>query len=175
MTQVTTLGRGSLGQPRWTNHYESNSPRGSADACRGNPRKVAFGFLYTYACLISSESDFFMANENRLLPRWANDAIIEWADCKALARELLRMHKRDPDVVHPRFIRAELRLSRINTIHRFTRLPPFDPYLRGWRNYGSLFRDNLAWMAAATIFIALVLTAMQVGHATERLQGNADF
>lgn len=140
----------------------------------GGTRKVAFGFLYTYACLISSESDFFMANENRLLPRRANDATIEWADWKALARELLRMHKRDPDVVHPRFLRAELRLSRINIIHRFTRLPSFDPYLRGWRNYGSLFRDNLAWMATATI-IALVLTAMQVGLATERLQGNADF
>lgn len=145
-----------------------------ADACRGGgPRKVALGFLYTYVCLISSESDFFVANENRLLPRRSNDATIEWADWKALARELLEAH--DPGHVHPRFHHAELRLSRINTIHRFTRLPPFDPYIRGWRNYGSLFRDNLAWMAAATIFIALVLTAMQVGLATERLQGNADF
>ncbi|KAM7209827.1 hypothetical protein V8F06_014790 [Rhypophila decipiens] len=30
-------------------------------------------------------------------------------------------------------------------------------------------------MAAATVFVALVLTAMQVGLATERLQGNAAF
>ncbi|KAK3320046.1 hypothetical protein B0T19DRAFT_451394 [Cercophora scortea] len=100
----------------------------NACACRGNPRKVALGFLYTYACQ-----------------------------------------------VHPRFHRAELPLSRVNTIHRFTRLPPFNPYLRSRRNYGSLFRDNLAWIAAATVFIALLLTAMQVGLATERLQGNADF
>lgn len=71
--------------------------------------------------------------------------------------------------------RCLLRLSRINIIHRFARLPSFDPHLRGWRNYGSLFRDNLAWMATATIFTALVLAAMQVGLATERLQGNADF
>lgn len=144
------------------------------DACRGGaPRKVASGFLYTYACLISSESDFFVANENHLLPRRANDATIEWADWKALARELLEAH--DPGHVHPRFHHAELRLSRINIIHYFTRLPPFDPYIRGWRNYSSLFRDNLAWTVVATIFIALVLTAMQVGLATERLQGNAGF
>lgn len=144
-----------------------------ADACQGNPRKVALGFLYTYACLLSSESDFHIANEKRLLPRKADDTTIKWTDWKNLARELLEAHH--PDQVHPRFLRAELRLSRINTIHRFTRLPPFDPYLRGWRNYGSLLRDNLAWMAAAIVFVALVLTAMQVGLATERLQRDAAF
>jgi hypothetical protein len=61
------------------------------------------------------------------------------------------------------------------SLTKSTRFPPFDPYLRGWRDYSSLFRDNLAWMAAATVFIALVLTAMQVGLATERLQGDAAF
>jgi len=146
-----------------------------ADTCPGIARKVALGFLYTYACLISSESDFHIANEARLLPRNDDDTLIKWADWKILARELLRVHERDPDVVHPRFLRAELRLSRINIIYRFTRLPPFHPYLRGWHNYGSLFRDNLAWMAAAAVFVVLVLTAMQVGLATERLQGNATF
>jgi hypothetical protein len=143
--------------------------------CRSNARKVALGFLYTYACLISSESDFHVANEKRLLPRKENDNPIEWADWKLLVRELLRAHERDPDIMHPRFLHAELRLSRINTIHRFTRLPRFDPYLRSRHNYGSFFGDNLAWMAAATIFIALVLTAMQVGLATERLQDDVAF
>ncbi|CAP71858.1 uncharacterized protein PODANS_6_7960 [Podospora anserina S mat+] len=112
-----------------------------ADTCRGIARKVALGFLYTYA----------------------------------LAREVLQVHERDPDVVHPRFLRAELRLSRINTIHRFTRLPPFHPYVRDWHNYSSLFHDNLAWMATAAVFLALVLTAMQVGLATERLQQDTTF
>ncbi|KAK4149430.1 hypothetical protein C8A00DRAFT_46965 [Chaetomidium leptoderma] len=130
-----------------------------ANACRGVPRRVALGFLYTYACLISSETDFHIANEKRLLP----------------PRELLRMHENDPGAVHPRFLRAELRLSRINTISRFTSLPLFNPYVRGRHNYGSLFRDNLAWMATTTVFVAVVLTAMQVGLATERLQRDATF
>ncbi len=136
-----------------------------ADTCRGNPWKVALGFLYTYACLISSESDFHVANEKRLLPCKDKDTPIEWAVWKTLARELLRRHERDPDVVHPRFLRAELHLSRINTINRFICLPLFNPYLRSWHNYGSFFRDHLAWMAVATVFVALVLTAMQVGLA----------
>lgn len=141
--------------------------------CKKRPREVALGFLYTYACIICSESDFFVANEKRLLPRGTTDAKIEWGKWKQLAREILEKH--DPNKVHPRFLRSELRLSRLNTINRFTRLPPFNPYLRGWRSYGDLFRDNLSWMATGTVFVALVLTAMQVGLATERLQGNSGF
>lgn len=141
--------------------------------CKANLRKVALGFLYTYACLISSETDFFLANEKRLLPRKPQDTIIDWEEWKIVAREILNGH--DPENVHPRFLRAELRLSRINTINRFTCLPPFQSYLRGWNNYRSFYRDNLAWMAAAAVFVALVLSAMQVGLATERLQLDAKF
>jgi len=143
--------------------------------CRGIERKVALGFLYTYVCLISSETDFHIANETRLLPRNQDDSPIKWTDWKAFARELVEMHDRNPDMVHPRFLRAELRLSRIDAIHRLTRLPPFRPYIRGWRSYSTLFRDNLAWMATAAVFLALVLTAMQVGLATQRLQNNITF
>lgn len=141
--------------------------------CRADPRKVALGFLYTYACLISSETDFFLANEKRLLPRRLGDATIEWKQWKKFARELLARH--EPDKVHPRFLRAELRLSRINNITRFTRFPPFHSYIRGWNNYGGFSRDFFSWTTTAIVFVALVLTAMQVGLATERLQSNAGF
>ncbi|KAI1456640.1 hypothetical protein F4805DRAFT_431915 [Annulohypoxylon moriforme] len=140
--------------------------------CDGKWR-VASGFLYSYLCLISSETDFLLANEKFLLPRYADGRTMEWEKWKKLSRELLEKH--DPEKIHPRFLRAELRLSRLNTIHRFTRWPPFNPYLRGWRTYGSLFRHNLSWMAAATVFIALVLTAMQVGLATNRLKDDVGF
>lgn len=141
--------------------------------CREDLRKVAGGFLYTYACLISSETDFYIAQEKRLLPRTANNSTIEWSAWKSIARSILNEH--EPENVHPRFLRAELRLSRINTINRFTRFPPLQSYHRGWNNYSSFYRDNLAWMAAATVFVAVVLAAMQVGLATERLQHDAHF
>ncbi|KAH8902933.1 hypothetical protein BR93DRAFT_987608, partial [Coniochaeta sp. PMI_546] len=146
-----------------------------ADTCQAIPRKVALGFLYTYSCLIASETDFHIANEKRLLPRKEDDTPIDWADWKSLARELLRLHEHSPHTIHPRFLRAELRLCRINTIHRLTRFPHFDPYISGRQNYTSFFRDNLAWMAVGAVFVALVLTAMQVGLATERLAADATF
>ena len=45
--------------------------------CRAITRKVVLGFLYTYACLISSESDFHIASETRLLPRKEDGSLIE--------------------------------------------------------------------------------------------------
>ncbi|KAK0630721.1 hypothetical protein B0T17DRAFT_616338 [Bombardia bombarda] len=101
-------------------------------ACQGTPRKVALGFLYTYASPISSEADFHIANDKRLLPSRKDGTPIHWTDWKI-------------------------------------------SYLRAHRNYGSLFRDNIAWVTASTVYVALVLTAMQVGLATEQLQGNTTF
>ena len=45
----------------------------------------------------------------------------------------------------------------------------------GYRNYGSFVERNLAWLASATIYTVLVLTAMQVGLATDRLGGSVAF
>lgn len=136
-------------------------------------RKIARGFLYTYSCLVSSETDFFLANEHRLLPRGSNDKEIPWKTWQILAREILDGCKRNQ--LHPRFQRGELRLSRLNMIHRLTRTPLLRPYIRSWRNYGSLLYGNVTWMVTATVFIALILTAMQVGLATHRLQEDSTF
>lgn len=92
---------------------------------------------------------------------------------RRLAWEILASH--DRDMVHRRFRGAELRLSRLNIIHGFTQLPPFDRYLRTWRNYGSLFRDKLTWLATTTVFVAPALTAMQVGVATDQLMQDLNF
>ena len=114
-----------------------------------------------------------IAVDKHLMPQRSDGSIPRWEDWKKLVSEIL------PHInqcnIHPRFHRAELRLARLDTIHRFTQLPPFGPYMRGRRTYGSLFRDNLAWLATATVFIALVLTAMQVGLATDQLKENKSF
>ncbi|KAM6484171.1 hypothetical protein HDV62DRAFT_314707 [Trichoderma sp. SZMC 28011] len=138
-----------------------------------NERKVALGFLYTYACLISSDSDFHLAIEKRLLPTDPNQRPLSWRTWKIIARSILRNH--DPAQMHPRFIHGELRLSRINTINRVFNLSPFEAYFNSWNDYSSFFRDNLSWIAASTVWLVLVLTAMQVGLAAEPLQNNAEF
>lgn len=160
----------------WQNNlecpYGCMCPDPPAASCRANLRKVALGFLYTYVCLISSETDFFLAREKRLLPRRAMDSTVEWAEWKTMARELLREHS--PESVHPRFLRAELRLSWIDWINRFTRFPSSE-YIDGYNNYTSFYRENFRVMTALTVFLALVLSAMQVGLSTEVLQDSATF
>jgi hypothetical protein len=154
------------GSPRTTNSTEPLCDRRRLRSC-------AMGFLYTYACLISYESDFRIANENNLLPCRSNGSTFSWEDWKKFVSEILAHYNKDD--IHPRFHRAELRLARLNTIHRFTQLPLLEPYFRDWRNFGSVFRDNLTWLASATVFVALVLTAMQVGLATDQLKGSKSF
>ncbi|KAI0188279.1 hypothetical protein EV127DRAFT_342977, partial [Xylaria flabelliformis] len=121
----------------------------------------ALGFAYTYVCLISRESDFAIAKEKHLLPL-----------ARVLASRTLRVRFKK---VHWRFQRGELRLSRLNFFSRFTQFPPFTSYIRGWRTYGSLVRDNVTWFATAAVFVALVLTALQVGLATDQLKDNDAF
>ena len=54
-------------------------------------------------------------------------------------------------------------------------MTPLRGYVTRWNQYGSFFRDNLAWLASSTVYIAVVLTAMQVGLATQTLQESAAF
>lgn len=131
----------------------------------------AMGFLNSYIHLISYQSDFRIAKDNHLLPEELNDTI--WKDWRKFASEVFS--HRDRKTVHPRFLRAELRLSRLNTLHCLTQMPPFEPYLRHHWDYSSLYRENITLLATATIFVALILTAMQVGLATDRLSQSPSF
>ncbi|RFU79545.1 subtilisin-like serine protease [Trichoderma arundinaceum] len=143
-------------------------------ACnKSHERRIARGFLYTYVCLISSDSDFQIATEKHLLPRGPGQKPMSWQTWKTLARSIIRNH--DPNQMHPRFRHGELRLSRINAINRFIHLSPFEAYFNSWNDYSSFFRDNLHWIAASTVWLVLVLTAMQVGLAAEPLQDNERF
>ncbi|KJZ71093.1 hypothetical protein HIM_09512 [Hirsutella minnesotensis 3608] len=76
--------------------------------------------------------------------------------------------------VDPRFQYGELRLSRLNKIYAFTQTP-LRGYVRRWNQYGTFFHDNFAWLASASLYIVIVLTAMQVGLATQSLGRNDAF
>ena len=96
--------------------------------------------------------------------------VLKRVDCQTLAN------------INIRYRRGELRISRINWIYRLcsrTRNPTtfFRGFLYGYRDYGSFVERNLAWLASATatIYTVLVLTAMQVGLATDRLGHSVAF
>lgn len=136
---------------------------------RRRMRGVALGFLLSYAGLVRYESDLQIAHEKHLLPDF-----VDWVVWRRLVKELLLESRKNRDDVDERFQFGELRLSRLNKIYFFRFLA-----LRGYRfelaTYGVYFQRNLAPIASFIVYIAVVLTAMQVGLATERLASNKAF
>ncbi|KAF5691292.1 hypothetical protein FGLOB1_14598 [Fusarium globosum] len=128
--------------------------------------KSAFGFMLSYAALIQYESDFFIAKEKHLIPE--NLTWESWVD---LVNQLLNSEV--DSRVNIRYGYGELRLSRLNKI--LWMYGYFRGYSFRYQTYGELLTANLALIAAATVYIALVLTAMQVGLATPQLADNDTF
>ncbi|KAH7215367.1 hypothetical protein DER44DRAFT_158222 [Fusarium oxysporum] len=142
--------------------------RGPPQKCeRRRLRERALGFLFSYAALISHESDFRIAVEKHLLP-----PEVRWPAWRTFVEQLDTEHIY-PDI-DPRFYHGELRLSRLNNIYRLWQTP-LRGYMPHWNQYGSFFRDNFAWLAGTTVYIAVVLAAMQVGLATETLKDDDAF
>ncbi|KJZ68076.1 hypothetical protein HIM_12532 [Hirsutella minnesotensis 3608] len=134
--------------------------------CQGLRRR-ALGFLFSYAALISHESDFCVAQDKHLLP-----PEVSWPAWRIFVEQLDTEHVYAR--VDPRFQYGELRLSRLNKIYAFTQTP-LRGYVRRWNQYGTFFHDNFAWLASASLYIVIVLTAMQVGLATQSLGRNDAF
>lgn len=137
-------------------------------------RRIAHGFLFSYAALIAYESDLLIAKSLGLVP-----SHIEWPTWQVLVAHILRGDGQNTifQLADERFVYGELRLSRLNKIYRLTqgRQALFRGYLSEWATYGDFFRDNLAWLAGGVAYVAIVLTAMQVGLGTDRLRENDSF
>lgn len=130
--------------------------------------RCALGFILSYASLISYESDLRIAKDANLVP----DAL-EWPDWRQLVEELLTpTNKRK---VNKRYVYGELRLARLNNIYRYTLDSPIRGYYYGYNSYHQFWDDNHTRIVALFAYIALVLTAMQVGLATKHLQTNNAF
>ncbi|KAK4075230.1 hypothetical protein Purlil1_12720 [Purpureocillium lilacinum] len=128
------------------------------DHCDPGLRKRAMGLLFSYAALISHESDFRIATDKQLLPSG-----VQWSEWRKFVEQI------DTEWIYPhidrRFYHGELRLSRLNKIYFLQN--PLQAYMPAWDRYSAFFHDNFAWLASAAIYIAIVLAAMQVGLATE--------
>ncbi|KAL3483401.1 hypothetical protein BJX62DRAFT_244931 [Aspergillus germanicus] len=132
--------------------------------------KDALGFLYSYLTLIRFESDFAIAQEHSLLP-----PNLTWEAWRSISQQCLQNGAMHPQNMNPRYHLGTLRLSRLNKIYALR----YGDILRGYRGKYKytmeIFQENLAPISAATIYIALVLTAMQVGLAMDSLAGNEAF
>ncbi|KAI9369760.1 hypothetical protein BJX61DRAFT_549349 [Aspergillus egyptiacus] len=124
-------------------------------------RRRALGFLFSYASLLSHESDFLIARDKHLLP-----IEVKWPAWRVLVEQLDTQH------IYPyidnRFFYGELRLSRLNKIYALFQTP-LRGYMARWNQYHVFLRDHFTWLASGALYIALVLNAMQVGLATDAL------
>ena len=110
---------------------------------------------YMYV-LILSKSDLRVAQSHGLV-----NEHISWEQWTSVAREVSR--HRSSRVLNLRWIYGELRLARLNWIYRFTHL---DIYHR---------QDSRGWLIGTLLYITIVLTAMQVGLGTDKLQNSLTF
>jgi hypothetical protein len=161
-------GNGSQKQAANTKHSVPNHSHTQGDLCQQQKLyECAIGFLLSYIALIQYESDFYIAKSANLLP--GNVTWIQWVD---FVKQLLEARKHVK--VNRRFLYGELRLHRLNWIYRF-RLGQYRGY-RNWYRQGTIyFRENLTPIISFIVYISVVLTAMQVGLATDRLKANVSF
>lgn len=131
--------------------------------------RVSLGFLLSYVALVAYESDYFLAKELRLLPEE-----VSWDNWKLLVLQVLNL-KSIYTQVDRRFIYGELRLGRLNKIYRLTGRSLLRGYKLRYNEYGVFFQDNFTWLASVLVYIAIVLTAMQVGLGTDQLKDSAAF
>jgi hypothetical protein len=135
----------------------------------------ALGFLRSYVWLIIYPSDYKIAVARGLL----NDAIT-WEKWSNFISTLVNNGVIQAEV-NPRYHFGELRLFRVHWIFRLcskARLPG-DSFIRGYYyryyDYSSFVNQYLAWLLTAFLYVAIVLTAMQVGLATKRLDRSPMF
>ncbi|KAJ6437987.1 ubiquitin-conjugating enzyme [Purpureocillium lavendulum] len=142
----------------WTSYYDYDA----SDTSQTRYPLIAFGVIMAPVL-----SDFRIAQDKHLLP-----PEVSWPAWRIFVEQLDTEHISTH--VDPRFRYGELCLSRLNKIYALTQTP-LRGYVRYWNQYGTFFHDNFAWLASASLYIVIVLTAMQVGLATESLGGNDAF
>ena len=137
-------------------------------------RKSACGIILSYAWLVCYQSDLRIAKDAGLLPQ-----TVVWSQWTTFIQDFLtRVNPETLELVHDRYKFGEVRLNRLNTLYRLTSLS-FDNFVRGYMSsstwYKAFFSRNFAWLLAVFVYATVVLSALQVGLATGRLQQSVAF
>ena len=139
--------------------------------------RSACGLLLSYAWLVEYRSDFELAKQSSLLP----DSV-EWKPWVDFIKDFLSHLNLDTlEQVDRRYHYGELRLSRLNLLTRYL-IPSLwskKNFFFGFTStstwYTAFFQQKFAWIAAAFVYVSLLLSALQVGLATQTLQRSRAF
>jgi hypothetical protein len=136
--------------------------------------KCACGFILSYAWLVCYRSDLRIAKDLGLLPQ-----AIQWPQWSAFIQDFFtRINPETFEHVHDRYKFGELRLTRLDTLYKLTNIS-LDNFVRGYMTlptwYRAFFTRNFAWLLAVFFYITVILSALQVGLSTARLQESKPF
>lgn len=133
--------------------------------------KNACGFLLSYTWLVCFQSDLKIAKDHGLLPSW-----MTWTDWVTFTHAFLdAVDYESLNNVNERYEYGELRLGRVNWIYRLTFRDFMRGYFYSYNRFSVFLNRNFAWLAVAFLYITVVLSAMQVGLATDQLKGSSRF
>jgi hypothetical protein len=126
----------------------------------------ALGFMISYVGLVASESDFHIAQQSHLLPEQ-----VGWSLWIRLVKQLLT----DDNCknINKRYHYGELPLLGLNLLC-YAR-GNVGGYRYGAHDYSNFLRRNVENLFALFAFFAIILTAMQVGLATQMLAHSPAF
>lgn len=139
--------------------------------------REACGFFLSYTWLVAFASDFRIAKEEHLIPE-----SLDWTAWTTMVDEFLDFMDRTPNQQHiaKRYHYGELSIPRLNYIYKLSpTLLSWDNFMNGFLPASMWYRPflerNLTRLLALFVFFSVILSALQVGVATDRLQHNADF
>jgi len=128
---------------------------------RDSIRRSALGYLRTYYYLVRHESDFFIGQELRLIPKDVN-----WPGFCDFISDFEKIPDSD---VSSRYSYGELRLARLNFYIQIFLWRSYFERVRGYEAYFSRFHGVLIFAFAA---LTVVFSAMQVELLVEQTTGD---
>lgn len=136
----------------------------------------ACGLLLSYGWLVSYKSDYKIATQAGLLPEG-----ITWDQWRSLMDDILTfIQNSKQETTSMRYRYGELRLSRLTKLSRV--MPSsmsFQSLLHGYMSNSTwkaiFFQKNFAWLLVAFLYLSTILSALQVGLATDAMNGSASF
>lgn len=151
----------------------ASSQLGNPPCTRQRLHSCAVGFLYSYAALVAYEVDFIMAKQMGLLPQ---DDALTWTKWNRFIRQLRGKHLHYR--MHRRFWYGDIQLS-LPTVRPLSDTNRFSSVHGGFttlnRTVLSFWKQNLGAAAGVTVFLVVILTAMQVGLTTNGIKDNSAF
>ncbi|KAH6876299.1 hypothetical protein BKA58DRAFT_455467 [Alternaria rosae] len=148
-------------------------------------RRNALGFLRTYVSLVRRNSDLKIAHELGLVSTNLN-----WERWSQISRTIAREPFQTcfeigkpgkTKKIYDRWCYGELRLERLNWIFRLCFCSKREDgqlqrgFFNRYQDYRSFLERNIAGLTISTVYMALALTAMQVGLGTDRLKDSGEF